>query len=182
MSKLKLLAELFITFAKIGAVTFGGGYAMLMILIAEIVEKKKWATEVELNDYYVISQCTPGIIAVNVATFIGQKTAGKIGGVVATLAVVFPSLIIISLLAGVIQIYSSLEWVKHAFAGIRVCVSILIFNAVLKLFKSSVIDKKTLCIYILVLIGAVTLNISPVIFVVLAGISGLILKLKAGAK
>ncbi len=181
MSKIKLLADLFITFAKIGSVTFGGGYAMLMILLAEIVNKKHWATEAELTDYYAIGQCTPGIIAVNVATFIGRKTAGKIGGVVATLAVVFPSLIIISLLAGVIQIYSSLEWVKNAFAGIRVCVSILIFNAVLKLFKNAVIDYKTLIIYILILAGAVFLDVSPIIFIVIAAIAGIILKLKAGA-
>ena len=173
-----ILIDLFITFAKIGAVTFGGGYAMLMILLREIVENKKWATDEELTDYYVIAQCTPGVIAVNVATFIGRKTAGNIGGVVATVAVVFPSVVIISLLAGVIQYYSSLEWVAHAFGGIRVCVTILIFNAVLKLFNKAIIDKKTLCIYILVLAGALTLDMSPIIFVLLAGLLGIILKVK----
>ena len=122
-----------------GAVTFGGGYAMLPILEREIVENKKWGTEEELADYYAIGQCTPGVIAVNVATFIGRKTAGNSGGVAATLGVVFPSVVIITLLAGVIEYYSSLEWVAHAFAGIRVCVCVLIFNAVLKLFKKSII-------------------------------------------
>ncbi|MDY6410759.1 MAG: chromate transporter, partial [Synergistales bacterium] len=107
---IKLLADLFFTFARIGAVTFGGGYAMLMIFLSEIVEKKKWITEEELTDYYVIAQCTPGVIAVNVATFVGRKNAGTIGGVIATLGVVFPSLVIITLLAGVIQAYASLEW------------------------------------------------------------------------
>ena len=175
---MKILFDLFITFAKIGAVTFGGGYAMLMILLREIVENKKWATYEELMDYYVVAQCTPGVIAVNVATFIGRKTAGNIGGIVATLAVVFPSFLIISLLAGVIQYYSSLKWVAHAFGGIRVCVTILIFNAVLKLFNKAIIDKKTLCIYILVLAGALTLDISPIIFVLLAGLLGIILKVK----
>lgn len=172
----KILLDLFITFAKIGAVTFGGGYAMLPILQREIVENKHWGTEEELADYYAIGQCTPGVIAVNVGTFIGRKVAGNLGGVVATLGVVFPSLVIITLLAGVIQAYSSLEWVAHAFAGIRVCVCVLIFNAVIKLFAKAIIDAKTLAVYILVLAGALFLNVSPVVFVVLAGVAGVILK------
>ena len=173
---MKILLDLFITFAKMGAITFGGGYAMLPILQREVVEGKHWATDEELADYYAIGQCTPGVIAVNVATFIGRKYAGIPGGIIATLGVVFPSLIIISLLAGVIQAFSALEWVKHAFAGIRVCVCVLIFNAVIKLFTKAVIDKKTLCIYLLVLAGAVGLNVSPVVFVVIAGIAGVLLK------
>ena len=173
---MKILVDLFITFAKIGAVTFGGGYAMLPILQREIVENKHWGTEEELADYYAIGQCTPGVIAVNVGTFIGRKVAGNLGGVVATLGVVFPSLVIITLLAGVIQAYSSLEWVAHAFAGIRVCVCVLIFNTVIKLFAKAIIDAKTLAVYILVLAGALFLNVSPVVFVVLAGIAGVILK------
>lgn len=173
---MKILVDLFMTFAKIGAVTFGGGYAMLPILQREIVENKHWGTEEELADYYAIGQCTPGVIAVNVGTFIGRKVAGNLGGVIATLGVVFPSLIIITLLAGVIQAYSSLEWVAHAFAGIRVCVCVLIFNAVIKLFAKAIIDAKTLAVYVLVLAGALFLNVSPVVFVVLAGIAGVILK------
>ena len=173
---MKILVDLFVTFAKIGAVTFGGGYAMLPILQREIVENKHWGTEEELADYYAIGQCTPGVIAVNVGTFIGRKVAGNLGGVVATLGVVFPSLVIITLLAGVIQAYSSLEWVAHAFAGVRVCVCVLIFNAVIKLFAKAIIDAKTLCVYVLVLASALFLNVSPVVFVVLAGIAGVILK------
>ena len=173
---MRLLIDLLVTFAKIGAVTFGGGYAMLPILQREIVENKHWGTDEELADYYAIGQCTPGVIAVNVATFIGRKTAGNLGGVIATLGVVFPSIVIITLLAGVIQAYSSLEWVAHAFAGIRVCVCVLIFNAVIKLFAKAIIDAKTFCIYLVVLGCAVFLNISPVVFVVLAGIAGVILK------
>ena len=176
---MKKLFELFITFAKMGAVTFGGGYAMLPILQREIVENKKWGTEEELADYYAIGQCTPGVIAVNVATFIGRKVAGNLGGVVATLGVVFPSVVIITLLAGVIEYYSSLEWVKHAFAGIRVCVCVLIFNAVLKLFKKSIIDFKTMAIYLIILACSFIFNISPVIFVIAAGIAGIILKVIA---
>ncbi|MBQ7220366.1 MAG: chromate transporter [Synergistaceae bacterium] len=177
---MRLLIDLFITFAKMGAVTFGGGYAMLPILQREIVENKKWGTDEELADYYAIGQCTPGVIAVNVATFIGRKTAGNIGGIVATLGVVFPSVVIITLLAGVIQAYSSLEWVAHAFAGIRVCVCVLIFNAVIKLFAKAIIDAKTLCIYLVVLACAVFLNVSPVVFVVCSAVAGILLK--AGVK
>ena len=170
------MLDLFLTFARIGVVTFGGGYAMLPILQREIVENKKWGTDEELADYYAISQCTPGVIAVNVATFIGRKQRGIVGGVVATLGVVFPSLVIIALLAGVIQAYSELQWVKHAFAGVRVCVCVLIFNSVLKLFRKAVFDKYTLGIYLAVLAGAVFLNLSPVVFVVLAGLAGVLLR------
>ena len=173
---MRKLIDLFVTFAKMGAVTFGGGYAMLPILQREIVENKKWGTDEELADYYAIGQCTPGVIAVNVATFIGRKVAGNLGGVIATLGVVFPSLVIITLLAGVIQAYSSLEWVKHAFAGIRVCVCVLIFNAVIKLFSKSIIDKSTLFIYLIVLAASIFLSVSPVILVLLAGAAGIILK------
>ena len=175
---MKILFDLFITFAKIGAVTFGGGYAMLPILQREIVENKKWGTEEELADYYAIGQCTPGVIAVNVGTFIGRKIAGNIGGVVATLGVVFPSMIIITLLAGVIEYYSSLEWVAHAFAGIRVCVCVLIFNAVIKLFAKSIIDIKTLAIYLIILACSLIFNVSPVIFVISAGVAGILLKVQ----
>ena len=175
---MKILIDLFITFAKMGAVTFGGGYAMLPILQREIVENKKWGTEEELADYYAIGQCTPGVIAVNVATFIGRKTAGNLGGIVATLGVVFPSVVIITLLAGVIEYYSSLEWVRHAFAGIRVCVCVLIFNAVIKLFSNAIIDRKTLAIYLFVLACSVFLNVSPVVFVIAAGLAGIILKVR----
>lgn len=137
---MKLLWELFLTFAKVGVMTFGGGMAMLPILQREVVENKGWATDEELVDYFAISQCTPGIIAVNTATFVGQKQRGVLGGIVATLGIVFPSLIIITALAGVINSFSHLDWVQHAFAGIRVCVCVLIFNATLKLLKGSVKD------------------------------------------
>ena len=168
--------ELFLTFAKIGVMTFGGGYAMLPILQREVVENKHWATEEELMDYYAISQCTPGVIAVNIGTFIGQKYKGVLGGIVATLGVVLPSLIIISILAGLITNFSHLAWVQNAFAAIQVCVCVLIFNAVLKLLKKSVIDKRTTVIFLLVAAGSLFLTISPVWFVLLAAIAGLVLK------
>lgn len=172
----KLLAQLFLTFAKVGVMTFGGGMAMLPILQREVVEDKGWATDEELVDYFAIGQCTPGIIAVNTATFIGQKQAGIIGGIVATLGIVFPSLVIITALAGVINSFSHLAWVQHAFAGIRVCVCVLIFNAVVKLLKKSVVDKRTLVIFLLVLAGGCLLDVSPVVFVLLSALAGIVLK------
>lgn len=179
---MKILLEMFLTFAKVGVMTFGGGYAMLPILQREVVENKGWAREEELMDYFAIGQCTPGVIAVNTATFIGQKNKGILGGILATLGVVFPSLIIISLLAGVIEAFSHLQWVQNAFGGIRVCVCVLILNAVVKLFKKAVVDIPTLIIFILVAIGSLFLNVSPVIFVVLAAFAGLILKALGGKK
>ena len=175
-NKVKELWVLFWTFAKMGVMTFGGGMAMLPILQREVVDNKHWATEEELTDYYAIGQCTPGIIAVNTATFIGQKYGGVAGGVVATLGVVFPSLVIISILAGLISNFADLRWVKNAFAGIQVCVCVLIFNAVVKLLKKSVVDKRTAVIFALVLAGGVFLKVSPVWFVVAATLAGVILK------
>lgn len=117
--KKHLYLKLFLTFAKIGAISFGGGYAMLPFLQREIVEKQKWATNEEMADYYAIGQCTPGIIAVNTATFIGQKYKGILGGIIATLGVVFPSIVIISIIAAFFKNFSDITVIKNAFIGIR---------------------------------------------------------------
>ena len=156
--------------------TFGGGYAMLPILQREIVDNNGWATDEELADYFAIGQCTPGIIAVNTATFIGQKKAGTLGGIAATLGVVFPSVVIISLLAGIIQQFSHLAIVKNAFGGIRVCVCVLIFNSVLKLWKAAVTDKITIVIFASVLAAALLTDLSPVVFVIIAALAGILIK------
>lgn len=180
----KKMWELFWTFAKVGVMTFGGGYAMLPILQREVVEDKGWASEEELADWFAIGQCTPGIIAVNTATFAGRKVGGVLGGIVATLGIVFPSLVIISLLAGVITTFAEVAWVKNAFAGIRVCVCVLIFNAVLKLWKKAVIDKKTLGLFVLLLLASLLTNWSPVVFVVFAAACGIVMQvfLKKGGE
>ena len=170
--------DLFWTFAKIGVVTFGGGYAMLPILQRELVEKRQWVEEEELMDYFAIGQCTPGIIAVNTATFIGQKRKGNLGGIFTTLGIVFPSLVIISILAGLINNFAHIPWVQNAFAGIQVCVCVLIFNAVVKLLKKAIIDKATAVIFLLVLLGSSFLNLSPVVFIVASAIVGIALKNK----
>ncbi len=179
---MKILLDMFFTFAKVGVMTFGGGYAMLPILQREVVDNKGWATEEELMDYFAIGQCTPGVIAVNTATFIGQKNKGILGGIVATLGVVFPSIIIISLLAGVIEAFSHLVWVKNAFGGIRICVCVLILNAVTKLSKKSIINIPTLLIFLIVALGSAFTNISPIIFVIVSALTGIILKALEGGK
>lgn len=173
---MKELFDLFWTFCKIGALTFGGGYAMLPLIQREIVENKKWSTEKEILDYYAVGQCTPGVIAVNTATFIGYKLKGIIGGIIATLGVVFPSLIIILIIAAFLQNFADLAIVKNAFSGIRICVSVLIINAVMKLWKSSVIDISTTIIFFIIFIAAIFTDLSPIIFVVFAGLAGIILK------
>ena len=173
---MKELWTLFITFAKVGVMTFGGGYAMLPILQREVVEDKGWATDEELTDYFAIGQCTPGIIAVNTATFIGQKQKGILGGIFATLGLVFPSLLIISALAGVIDAFSHLVWVQHAFAGVRVCVCVLIFNAVLKLWKGAIKDIWSGLIFSVIFAASVFADLSPIIYVVVAAVAGILIK------
>lgn len=173
---MKELINLFKAFAKVGVLTFGGGYAMLPILQREIVEKNNWATDEEIMDYYAIGQCTPGVIAVNTATFIGQKNKGVIGGIVATLGVIFPSIVIITIVAAFISNFSDLPVVKNAFAGVRVCVCVLILNAVIKLWKSSVVDKATLVIFLGVFLGSALTDLSPIIFVLITAIAGIVVK------
>lgn len=173
MKNVKILTDLFLTFMQVGGLTFGGGYAMLPILQREVVEKRDWATDEELADYFAVGQCTPGIIAVNTATFVGQKQAGILGGIVATLGVVAPSLVIISILTRFINTFAELAVVKNAFAGIRVCVCVLIFNAVCKLWKGSVKSKLALAIFAVVTLGSLFFDLSPVLFVVVAAVLGI---------
>ena len=172
---MSVLWELFAAFARIGALTFGGGYAMIPMLEREVVNRHHWATEEELMDYYAVGQCTPGVIAVNVATFVGYKIAGPVGGVFATLGVVTPSLLIILLIASVLQNFADVPAVKSAFAGIRVCVSVLIFNAVIKLWKKAVVDKAALALFLLVFLLSLFTDLSPVVFVVVCAAAGIAL-------
>jgi len=193
---MNLYLDLFLTFAKVGVCTFGGGYAMLPILQREVVEKKGWATDEELTDYFAIGQCTPGIIAVNTATFIGQKLKGIPAGVLASLGVVFPSIVIIMILAAFIQNFAHLPAVIHAFAGVRACICALVLSSVIKLGKSALKDLPAVLIYIFILALAVLGNfvtfpatlwggllnflLSPVVLVVLAGVAGLCVRAAKG--
>ncbi len=136
--KLKLLWELFSVFFKIGICTFGGGIAMLPILQRELADKRGWTDENELLDYFAIGQSTPGIIAVNVSTFIGFKKAGVIGGCVATFGMVFPSIVIITVIAMFLSNFADIVWVKKAMSGINVAVAAILTSAVYKFAKKSV--------------------------------------------
>ena len=195
---MNLYLDLFLTFARVGVCTFGGGYAMLPILQREIVEKKEWATEAELTDYFAIGQCTPGVIADNTATFVGQKQKSIPGGIVATLGLVFPSIVISLVIAALLQNFADLPVVIHAFAGVRACVCALILSSVLKLRKSSLVDGPTAVIFAVVLVLAVIGNfiafdgntplgallnflLSPVVLVVAAGVAGLCIRGAKGA-
>lgn len=172
---MKKFFELFVAFARVGVMTFGGGYAMIPILEKEIVDIKGWASSEELMDYYAVGQCTPGVIAVNLATFIGKKLAGVPGAIAATLGVVTPSFLIITTIAGILSNFAHIPAVKSAFAAVRVCVCVLIFNSVLKLWKNSVKDKAALCLFLVVFALSMLFDISPILFVVICGAAGILL-------
>lgn len=176
MKKLKILLDLFFTFSKIGLFTFGGGYAMFPILQKEIVERKKWSTNEELGDYCAIGQCTPGVIAVNTATFIGENICGVSGALIATLGFIFPALIFIQLIAIFIQNFSSLQIIQYAFSGIRVCVTILILQTIFNLAKTAIIDKITIFIFLGVVLGSLYFNISPILIIIISAILGVSIK------
>ena len=176
---MKSLLELYLTFMKIGCVTFGGGYAMLPILERELVEKKKWTNMNELRDYFSIGQCTPGIIALNVSTFIGEKCGGIPGALLATTGFLTGPVVIILFIAALLTNFANLEIIQHAFAGIRVCVCVLIVQAVVRLWKSSIIDPFTFILYLLIFLlnafsGILPVHVSPAIFVLAAGATGIL--------
>ena len=172
-----LLLDLFCAFFRIGLFTFGGGYAMLPLLQREIVEKKKWATEEEMLDYFAVGQCTPGVIAVNTATFVGFKEKKLSGAIFATLGIVSPSLVIITVIAALLSNFSHIATVQNAFAGIRVAVCVLILNSIVKLWKKSVVDKLTLGVFIAVFLDSVLLShVSPVVFIVAAAVLGIVVR------
>ena len=188
--------DLFLTFAKVGVCTFGGGYAMLPIFQRELVENKGWATEEELADYYAVGQCTPGIIAVNTSTFVGAGQGGVLGSAAATLGLVFPSIVIILVIAAFLRNFMHLGWVTHAFNGVRAGVVALILQSVLKLLKNAVIDWPTRILYMAVLAlscvgafcpapagvlgAALGVVCSPVVLVIASGLAGVCIRRAKG--
>lgn len=188
---MNIYPDLFFTFARVGVCTFGGGYAMLPILQREVVEKKKWATEEQLADYYAIGQCTPGVIAVNTATFVGRTQGGISGGILATLGVVFPSVVILLAIAAFLQNFAEIPAVIHAFNGVRACVCALILSSVLKLGKKALTDLPSKLIFAVVLLlaaqrsffgwsGAAGFLTSPPVLVAAAGVAGLCIRAAKG--
>lgn len=166
--------KIFISFFKIGLFTFGGGYAMMPLFRQELIEKHKYITENELIDYYSIGQCTPGVIAVNVATFTGYKIKGVFGAATATFAIVLPSLVIIMALAGILNALSDNKIIAHAFAGIRLGVIVLILNEVINLLKKAITSKFQFGIFSGILLLLLLGRISAIIAVVLAAGIGVI--------
>lgn len=172
----KLLLELYIAFFKVGAITFGGGYAMLPMLQKELADKKKWTTNEELLDYFAVGQCTPGVIAVNTATFIGYNLAGVLGAFIAVFGMVSPSLIIISIIAKFVTQFSHLEWIQNAFSGIRVAVAVLVLQAVIKMWKSGIKDKIGAVVFLITFLVCLLFSFSPVYIVIAAIVFGIAVK------
>ena len=179
---IKNYLQLWGLFFKIGAMTFGGGLAMLPILERELSEKRDWATKDQLLDYYAIGQSTPGIIAVNVATFIGFNRGGILGGIVATLGIVTPSIIIITFLASFISSYSDISWVKKILAGINVAVAAILTKAAWDFGKKTIKNIWGLLIFIASFVAVYFLKIDTVIIIGVSAIIGVIFHLISSKK
>jgi chromate transporter len=167
--------ELVWTFIKIGVMTFGGGYAMVPVLERELINKKGWTNLDEVMDYYTIAQITPGIIAVNVSTFIGYKRKGPLGGVISTISFLFPGVTLMVIVSLFIRRFAEYPAVRHAFTGIRVAVGALILDTVIKLLKGVFKDKKAVVIFILGFALSAVLSASPVFIIAGAGAAGFFL-------
>ena len=174
MEKRESIAKMFWAFVKIGALTFGGGYSMLPMLERECVDKTGWATQEELLEYFAIGQCTPGVIAVNTATFVGIKLRGVVGAIATTAGVVTPSIIIISLIAALLSNFSDVPAVQYAFSGIRVAVSALIVNAVIGLCKKSIKNVWGILLSVVGFALVACFGTSPVWVVLGAGLFGIV--------
>ena len=175
---MKKLLELYCTFFRIGGLTFGGGMAMLPMLKREIVEKYGWATEEELLDIYAIGQCTPGVIAVNTSTYIGYQQGKLVGSIFATLGMISPSLIIISLIASILKEFMALPIVLHALAGIRITVCALMLNTVFSLMKSGIKDKLGVLLFLFGFLLATFTPIPTILLGVCAAVIGIFVKLR----
>lgn len=172
---MNIYLDLFVTFFKIGLFTFGGGYAMLPMLEAEVVNKKHWASYEELMDYFAVGQCTPGVIAVNTATFIGYKKKKVPGALVATAGVICPSIVIILIIASLLTTFADQPIVQHALSGIRVAVCVLILQAVVKLFKAGVKNIWGVIIFVLTLFCSYLSLLPTVVIVILAAAAGILI-------
>ena len=172
-SRAKTLVELFFVFFKIGAVTFGGGLAMLPIIEKELVIKRNWVTKDTLLDYFAIGQATPGIIAVNVATFLGYSRAGILGAIIATLGVVTPSIIIISIIAKFLSGFSENVTVKKALAGINVVVAALLTKVLWGFRKKIFSSILAFILFLLAFLGITFFNVNTILIVVASIFIGL---------
>lgn len=174
---MNIYADLFLTFARIGTFTFGGGYAMLPMLQSEIVDKKHWATEDDIMDYFAVGQCTPGVIAVNTASFIGYYQKGILGSIVATAGVIAPSIIIITVIAALLSNFADIPVVQHALNGIRIAVCVLVANAVIKMYKSGVKDIFGIILFVLALIASYFSLIPTIVLIIISGVLGVVINM-----
>jgi len=170
--------DLFSVFFRIGAVTFGGGLAMLPILERELIKKRGWMTAEKLVDYFAIGQATPGIVAVNVATFIGHKRKGILGGIVTTAGVVTPSVIVITALALFLDNFTEIQWVQRALRGINVVVAVLLVSAVWGLGRKTVYDWVTAAIASAAFVSIAVFDVSAIVVVVSSAMLGLLVKFR----
>lgn len=178
LKNLKLAGDLFLCFFKLGAITFGGGLAMLPLLRREVVEKRGWASDEEMIDYYAIGQSTPGIIATNVATFIGFKLLGFLGSLIATLAVVMPSVVVITLIAMLASLdtVKNFTLLKQALSGVNVAVAVLLFSALFDLGKKTILDFFTALIAFVSFIMMSFFSVSAIWIVLTSAILGILIK------
>ncbi len=174
-----ILIDLFLTFAKIGLFTFGGGYAMISLIENDCVEKKKWITHDEMMDVTVIAESTPGPIAINCATYVGYKKGRLLGAIIATLGMILPSFIIILLIAKFFDKFLEITWIANAFRGIKIAVGILIVDAAVKMLIK--MKKKPMPIIMVVcstvamiLISIFLVNISSMVLMLAAAFIGII--------
>ena len=166
------LIKLFVSFLKIGVFTFGGGFAMIPLIEKEIVEERKWIHREDIIDLFAISQSIPGAVAINTATLVGYKVAGRIGAIIATLGVALPSIVIISLIAIFFREIADLEVVAWIFTGINAAVILLIFHASIRMGKVAVKDITTTIIFCVTVVVVIFTDISPIILIVLGGLIG----------
>lgn len=175
--------DLYITFFRIGILTFGGGLTMLPLLKYELCETKKWITEEKLLDCYAIGQCTPGIIAVNTATYVGYLKRGILGGIFATLGMISPSVIIITLIAIFLQNFMEVAVIQHALMGIRGAVCALMLNTVYSLAKKSLISIVNVVICAITLLLALFTDVPTIVLIIAAGVCGVVIeKIRGGKK
>jgi len=175
-SRLKLLLSLFSVFFKIGAFTWGGGYAMLPLIKNEVVEKKRWISSDDFIDGIAVSQSLPGAIAVNTATFVGHKICGKLGSLVATAGAVLPSVITIIIVAMFFLQFKDLKVVQSFFRGANPAIAALILSSVLDLGKSALKNSQDIIISIGLLLLLIYFDIHPILAIIISAILGIILK------
>ncbi len=173
MERIKNLFQLYWSFFKIGGLTFGGGLSMLPMLERELVQRRKWVTEEEILDFYAIGQCTPGIIAVNTATFVGYKKEKILGGIFATLGMISPSIIVISLVAAFFEMFLSNKWFSHAMMGVRSVVCAMLINTIISLGKKCLKNAYSWIICVIILVLGFFTKIPTVVLVLMAAAVGI---------